>query len=85
MGEYDTSTTDDGQTVDIDVIRMETHERFNTSWVTNDIAMLYLKHDVEFTATIRPVCLLMDPPLSERNLIGYFISSFSFFSQRKQI
>lgn len=70
LGEYDTSTTDDGPTVDIDVIRVEKHERFNSTWLMNDIAIVFLKDDVEFTPTIKPVCLNLDPPNSERDLVG---------------
>lgn len=68
MGEYDTSKN--GPTVDVDVIRAKKHERFNRATLLNDIAILYLKHDVIFNANVKPVCLLLDPPLSERNLVG---------------
>lgn len=53
LGEYDTSRTDDGPTVDVDIERIESHPRFNKPYMANDIAILYLKNDVEFTGKRR--------------------------------
>lgn len=53
LGEFDTSRTDDGPTVDVDVERVESHPRFNKPYMTNDIAIVYLKNDVEFTGSER--------------------------------
>lgn len=53
MGEYDTSKTDDGPTVDVDVERIESHPKYNKPYMANDIAILYLKKDVEFTGEQR--------------------------------
>ena len=34
---------------DVKVIRMEKHPRFNKPFMSNDIAILYLERDVEFS------------------------------------
>lgn len=74
LGEHDTASTHDGPTVDVDVVRIEKHDRYNKPYMTNDIAMLYLEHDVEFTSHIKPICLPLDPPIAERDFIGNFSS-----------
>lgn len=70
LGEHDTASTHDGPTVDRDVVHIEKHDRYNKPYMTNDIAILYLKTDVEFTPRIKPVCLPLDSPHSERDYIG---------------
>lgn len=84
MGEYDTRNTLDGPIVDVDVIHVEKHDRYYHSWKTFDIAMLYLEHDVKFDDHVRPVCLLLDPPHSEQNLVGLnpFIVGGSYFRNK---
>lgn len=49
LGEYDITTTSDGPNVDVDVVRVEMHPRYNKPFMANDIAILYLKNDVEFS------------------------------------
>lgn len=50
LGEHDLSTTTDGEVQDVKVIRKQPHENYNKRDGTNDIAILYLEHDVEFTS-----------------------------------
>lgn len=49
MGEHDRSTTEDGEHQDIKVLRADPHDSFNSRLMINDIALVYLEHDVEFT------------------------------------
>lgn len=48
MGEHDRSD-DDGQHQDINVVRADPHDSFNSRLMINDIAIIYLERDVEFT------------------------------------
>lgn len=52
LGEYDISTTTDGQHETIRVDRAERHEKFDFVLGVNDIAIVYLKNDVEFTGEL---------------------------------
>lgn len=49
LGEHDMSTTDDGAHQDIRVCNADKHEQFNDDLNINDIAMITLVRDVEFT------------------------------------
>lgn len=46
LGEHDISSTSDGTVEDIKVFRSERHPKYNKRDGTNDIAILYLEHDV---------------------------------------
>lgn len=50
LGEHDITSTDDGEVEDVKVVRSLPHENYNKKDGTNDIAMLYLERDVEFTS-----------------------------------
>lgn len=47
VGEYDTSTETDGQHEDIYATRIDKHSQWTDTGL-NDIAIVHLKHDVEF-------------------------------------
>lgn len=49
MGEHDTSTTDDGPHKDMLVMKIDRHEDYNDEMRINDIAIIRLWGDVEFT------------------------------------
>lgn len=51
LGEYDLSTTTDGIHIDVRIDRVEMHQDHNEYLIfhTNDIAMVYLENDVDFT------------------------------------
>lgn len=49
MGEYDKRTESDGPHQDIKIADYETHSDHDDFIKINDIAMIYLEHDVEFT------------------------------------
>lgn len=49
LGEHDLRTTKDGQHQDIPISRAVPHNEYDTVMYSNDIAMLYLERDVEFS------------------------------------
>lgn len=49
LGEYDTSTVKDGPNEDVDVVHVAKHPKYNLPFATHDIAILTLKHDVNFS------------------------------------
>lgn len=49
LGEYDTSTEEDGKHIDVPVARAEKYEKYNLITRCNDIAVVLLAEDVEFT------------------------------------
>lgn len=48
LGEYDTSTTEDGQHLDVNIADAEEHINWNQRWLINDIGMVYFYEDVVF-------------------------------------
>lgn len=53
LGEYNTLTTEDGKHIDVPIKHVEMHE--NYKWISqiNDIAIVYLKFNVEFTGKLK--------------------------------
>lgn len=51
LGEYDLRT-DDGAHQDIPIARSVTHDDFDPNIKTNDIAIIHLERDVEFSGKI---------------------------------
>lgn len=49
LGEHDTDADEDEKRVDIDIDRVETHKNYNNATKINDIAIVRLVRDVEFT------------------------------------
>lgn len=49
LGEYDISKTSDGEHQDIPIDYILRHEAFDGYNMINDIAIVYLKQDVEFS------------------------------------
>lgn len=56
LGEYDLRTEDDGPHEDILIDRGVPHTSYSELFGVNDIAMIYLEHDVEFNG--KPVTKL---------------------------
>lgn len=48
FGEHDTRKTSDGVHQDVPVAHTESHDGFSWKWKINDIAIVYLAHDVAF-------------------------------------
>lgn len=72
LGEWDLRTNPDCQEiendelcnenyVDISVAEVIVHPQYTTLTQYNDIALLKLEHDVEFSQWIKPICLPIDP------------------------
>lgn len=53
LGEHDTTTTTDGEHQDVSVVDTEIHEFFSVKWKINDIAVVYLAHDVTFNGELQ--------------------------------
>lgn len=49
MGEHDKRTESDGPHQDIQIMDFETHDDYDNFVKINDIAMIYLERDAEFT------------------------------------
>lgn len=49
LGEYDISSTADGDVQDIKIIRTIKHPDYNRRDGTSDIAVLYLEHDAQLS------------------------------------
>lgn len=52
LGEHNTLTTDDGDHVDVPIKDVQMHENYKWLSQINDIAIVYLKHDVDFTGKL---------------------------------
>lgn len=52
LGEYDTDAIENDKRVDIDIDHVGTHENYNNATKINDIAIVYLVQDVEFTGSL---------------------------------
>lgn len=50
LGEHDTEKDDDGAVQDINIIFSERHPYFNKQDGTNDVAILHLEYDAEFSS-----------------------------------
>lgn len=49
LGEHDTETEIDGEHVDLDIARVESHKHYLSALKINDIAVVHLDRDVDFT------------------------------------
>ncbi|CAB0030782.1 unnamed protein product [Trichogramma brassicae] len=58
--------------VDVSVEKTIPHPGYNRTSKENDIAVLRLSRDVEFTLEIRPICLPLKSRIRNRNLVGSF-------------
>lgn len=52
LGEHDTTTEEDGKHIDVPIARAEKHEKYNVITRLNDIAVILLAQDVEFTGRL---------------------------------
>lgn len=60
------STVNDFKPVEYEIVERVIHPDYNSSYVYNDIALLRLESDVEFSAHVRPICLNTDRSLQFR-------------------
>lgn len=49
LGEYDIRTTEDGPHQDVEIADAIPHEHYHEELVINDIAIIHLMRDIEFT------------------------------------
>lgn len=71
FGEHDTSQNFETNTIDIPIIRYETHPNYDKRDGHSDLAILQLQNDVQFTERIRPICIATQGPLLNKQYIGY--------------
>lgn len=58
LGEHDVTTNTDGPVQDIRVVKITSHEQWSPSVLANDIALLTLERDVDFSGKKNIVFLL---------------------------
>nr|XP_032522486.1 venom serine protease Bi-VSP-like [Danaus plexippus plexippus] len=72
LGELDFERDDDGASpIDFSIKRKIKHENFDYASFTNDIGLLILGKDVEFTRLMRPICLPTREDLRSKSFVGY--------------
>lgn len=64
LGEYDTSTTSDGDHQDVSIDHVVKHEKYDDFKMINDVAIVHLAHDVDFTGSIKVIFLCI--PLNKK-------------------
>lgn len=55
LGEYDTSTTTDGDHLDVSIDHVARHEKYDDFKMINDVAIIHLAHDVDFTGKLKAI------------------------------
>lgn len=70
MGEFNANEKLDGKHINVDIVRRESHEKWDEDLMINDIAIVYLAHDVTFTDRISPVCLPVSEQMQRRNFLN---------------
>ncbi|XP_011184647.2 venom serine protease Bi-VSP [Zeugodacus cucurbitae] len=71
LGEYDLSTNTETQHQDLRVVKQEKHPSYNTANGRNDIGIVWLERDVQFTKNIKPICLPSSQQLRSKSYINY--------------
>lgn len=71
LGEHDLSRTDEAQHVDVPVVKVLKHPNYTRSNGRNDIALLYLGENVQFSARITPICIPFEPRLRSKDITDY--------------
>ncbi|KAM3958875.1 LOW QUALITY PROTEIN: clip domain serine protease 4 [Aphomia sociella] len=72
LGELDLAKDDEGATpTDVLIKKMIKHEEYSANAYTNDIGILLLDKEVQFTDLIRPICLPTSTELRARNFENY--------------
>ncbi|KAJ8672486.1 hypothetical protein QAD02_003745 [Eretmocerus hayati] len=71
LGEYDIQSQNDGANpIDVQIQQSIIHPRYNPNVIQNDIAILKLSRDVEFTDAIHPICLPVANDIKNKNFVG---------------
>ncbi|XP_053615647.1 uncharacterized protein LOC128678250 isoform X2 [Plodia interpunctella] len=72
LGELDLASETDGATpVDLLIKEKMKHEQYSTKTHANDIGVLILEKDVEFTALIKPICLPQEDEYRSQTFVDH--------------
>lgn len=71
FGEHDLSINTESRTIDVPIVRMQTHPQYDKKDGHSDIAILQLKDDVLFSKTIHPICIATQGPLLRKSYVDY--------------
>lgn len=71
LGEHDLSDETESRTLDVPIVRMQTHPEYDKRDGHSDIAILQLKNDVPFSLTIHPICIATQGPLLRKSYVDY--------------
>ncbi|XP_023159338.1 venom serine protease Bi-VSP [Ceratitis capitata] len=71
LGEYDLSTNSETRHEDIGIARKESHANYNKANGKNDIGMIWLERNVQFSDSIKPICLPTSAQLRRKSYIDY--------------
>ncbi|XP_046972203.1 venom serine protease Bi-VSP-like [Vanessa cardui] len=72
LGELDLAREDEGATpIDVLIKYKIKHEGYNAKSFTNDIGLLILQNDVQFTDLIRPICIPLSSDLRAKSFENY--------------
>lgn len=73
-----TNTTDSGP-IDYEIVQVKIHPNYTVGATFNDIALLRLSKDVDFSAHVRPICLNTDRSLNIKHALatGWGQTSYS--------
>ncbi|XP_069686150.1 venom protease-like [Periplaneta americana] len=73
LGELELDNDQDGATpLDVPISRRIVHEDYEPKTLVNDIAILELRDEVNFTTLIRPICLPLAPEIRSKDFVGYY-------------
>ncbi|XP_076389576.1 transmembrane protease serine 9-like [Megachile rotundata] len=70
IGDLDLYSDNDGvQPVQLGIDKVTVHPQYSTSSTVNDIAIIRLNNDVQFSEHVRPICLPVGPSLRNNNFV----------------
>ncbi|KAG4065841.1 hypothetical protein HA402_012519 [Bradysia odoriphaga] len=71
LGEHDLGSETETETVEIPVVKVARYPQYTSKDGHNDLAVLYLERDVDFSDTIRPICVPTTDPVRSKDFLGY--------------
>ncbi|XP_055910857.1 uncharacterized protein LOC129945223 [Eupeodes corollae] len=71
LGEHDLSRDDEANHVDVPVVKTLRHPQYDRKDGHNDIALLYLSRNVQFSDKVTPICIPFEPQFRSKKLIGF--------------
>ncbi|EDV95837.1 GH15924 [Drosophila grimshawi] len=70
LGEHDLRTDSEAQHVDIPIAKKVAYPHYTRRNGRGDIALLYLERSVQFTNTIKPICMPSSPTLRTKSYVS---------------